>query len=185
MPFARQYLLIGSGPRIEAWWERFGAKALQQGFRVCAINNAWAVAPEAVFQWYRSDDFRGPKFPAPEEAARMEGFGGTLPEPRFAYQGLGSGTMLLNALYDLLNRLAGEKAAGLVAVAGCDLVYPPGQAAHFYGRGTPDPLRHGKEPLIRALRRAQRLYEENGCQVVNAGDESETLLPFPRAVLIG
>lgn len=168
-------LLLGSGPdvtRCRDWPRRpFG--------RVVAINNAWRVRPD----W---DDLVAPEdFPPdrlPDRLApgqRLIGAADFVPAQNafggFVYAG---GTMAYTAAYWVLHALKPR----VVAVLGCDMVYPAEGPTHFYGTGTPDPLR--RDVTLRSLpaksARLMILAARQGCALVNLS-LGESRLVFPRA----
>ncbi|MEL0320526.1 MAG: hypothetical protein VXA68_00795, partial [Gammaproteobacteria bacterium] len=65
-----------------------------------------------------------------------------------------------------------------------DLVYPHSGPTHFYGTGTPDPLR--KDITLQSLEakaaRLQLIAAKNGCSCVNLSTDQSRLV-FPRATL--
>lgn len=167
-------LLLGSGPSVTACrdWPRAPFD------RVVAINNAWAVREDwddLVFP----EDFdtaRLPEFGPGQRAIRADAF---VPAQNayggFVYAG---GTMAYTAAYWALADLR----PGVLAFLGCDMVYPKTGPTHFYGTGTPDPLR--KDITLRSLEakaaRLMVLAARQGCACVNLSTE-ESRLVFPRA----
>ncbi|NBZ88918.1 hypothetical protein [Stagnihabitans tardus] len=126
-------LMLGSAPsatEAAAWPKaQFG--------QIVVINNAWRIRPDwdqAIYPW----DFPPDRHPTPgpgqkvvaEEAfvAAQNRFGG------FVY---GGGTMAFTTAYWILDALRPP----VVAAFGCDMHYPTQGPTHFYGQGTPDPLR--------------------------------------------
>ena len=81
-------------------------------------------------------------------------------------------------MYDILNRsILNEYKVDLYTI-GCDLVYNNDQP-HFYGKGTPDPLRLGEDVLKNHLMDINNLYKKYGCSIKNLSTY-ETLLPFDK-----
>jgi hypothetical protein len=72
----------------------------------------------------------------------------------------------------------------VMAFFGCDLVYPASGPTHFYGQGTPDPLRDDVtlQSLEAKSARLQLVAAAQGCACVNIS-EDESRLVFPRARL--
>jgi hypothetical protein len=70
----------------------------------------------------------------------------------------------------------------LIAVLGCDMHYPATGPTHFYGTGTPDPLR--ADITLRSLEaksaRLMILAAKAGCAMVNLSTGPSRLV-FPRA----
>ena len=167
-------LLLGSGPNVTAArdWPRAPFD------RVVAINNAWRVRDDwddLVFP----DDFPRDRRPVPAPGQRLieadqfvpaqNAFGG------FVYAG---GTMAFTAAYWVLHELR----PSVIAVLGCDMVYPASGATHFYGSGTADPLR--ADVTLRSLEaksaRLLLLAAQAGCAMVNLS-RGESRLVWPRA----
>lgn len=177
----QKILLIGSAGYIQDWFNTRGVALLQEGYELRAINNAWAVAPDKVKVWYHSSDyfaFYTTLRPAKEQLnCQVVTHFTTSP---LWYKKRGSGTMLLNSLYSVLNDVinAGDKVK--LAVAGNDLIYKNKETDHFYKMGTADPMRFGEDYLKETLLQAKKDYEDNGCEIFNAGGQEETLLPFVR-----
>lgn len=145
---------------------------------VVAINNAFAVRPDWDFMVHPWD------FPADRVPAALHGqtivtesdfvpaqnaYGG------FVYAGA---TMAYTAAYWVLSALRPQ----VLAVFGCDMHYPAGEQTHFYGRGTPDPLRRDitLQSLEAKSARLMVLAAMQGCAVVNLSNGPSRLM-FPRA----
>lgn len=171
----RTVIIMGSGPGVMAaqTWAKGDA-------HLVAINNAWAVRPD----WdslIHPDDFpidRRPVALAPGQqmvtsadyVPLQNSLGG------FVYAG---GTMAFTAAYWALRALHPK----VIALVGCDMVYPASGATHFYGTGTADPLR--PDITLRSLEsksaRFMALAARAGCAVVNLSDAEESRLVYPRA----
>ncbi|WP_108388334.1 hypothetical protein [Yoonia sediminilitoris] len=146
--------------------------------RIVAINNAWSVRPD----WddlIHPDDFpveRQPLELAPHQriirsadyVPSQNDYGG------FVYAG---GTMAFTAGYWAL----AAHRPRVMAVLGCDMVYPKTEKTHFYGTGTADPLR--SDVTLRSLEaksaRLMALASMQGCAMVNLSTR-ESRLVFPR-----
>ncbi|MEJ6397390.1 hypothetical protein [Yoonia sp. 208BN28-4] len=168
-------LIIGSGPNAVAAreWERGPFD------RIVAINNAWRVRPDWDDLIHPSDfpDARKPDdlaggqriITADDYVPLQNAFGG------FVYAG---GTMAFTAAYWAL---AASKPR-VIAMIGCDMVYPPSGNTHFYGTGTADPLR--TDISLRSLEaksaRLATLAAREGCAMVNLSADASRLT-FPRA----
>ena len=167
-------LMLGSAPIAAdaARWPRapFG--------QVLAINNAWRIRLDWDVAIHPYD------FPVERQAVAGPGqrivteeefvpaqnaFGG------FVYAGA---TMAFTAGYWALHALK----PSLIAVYGCDMHYPASGPTHFYGTGTPDPLR--QDITLRNLEaksaRLMVLAAMQGCAVVNLSTGPSRLI-FPRA----
>ncbi len=146
--------------------------------RIVAINNAWAVRPDwddLVCPW----DFPVHRRPTPQPHQRLilqeqfvpaqNQYGG------FVY---GGGTMAFTTAYWMLSALRPR----VLAVLGCDMHYPASGPTHFYGTGSPDPLR--ADITLRSLEaksaRLMILAARQGCAMVNLSTGPSRLV-FPRA----
>ena len=170
-------LILGSGPNVLDCrdWPRATFD------RIVAINNAWAVRPD----WdmlIHPDDFPPERHPpslqpgqsivtAADYVPLQNSLGG------FVYAG---GTMAFTASYWALAALRPR----VIAVLGCDMVYPATGQTHFYGQGSPDPLR--EDVTLRSLEaksaRLMALAADQGCAMVNLSRDASRLV-FPRATL--
>lgn len=167
-------LMLGSAPMAVAArdWPRAPFD------RVLAINNAHQLRPDwdyLIHPW----DFPADRLPRPGPAQHLvtetefvpaqNAFGG------FVYAG---GTMVFTAAYWALHSLRPK----VIAVFGCDMVYPATGPTHFYGTGQPDPLR--PDITLRSLEaksaRLMVLAAQAGCAMVNLSAGPSRLL-FPRA----
>lgn len=166
-------LILGSGPDVTACrtWPRAPFDT------IVAINNAWQVRPDwdhAIFPEDFPDARKPPPCPRPriqaaEFVPAQNAFGGVI------YTG---GTMAFTAGYWALHALRPR----LIAYFGCDMTYAPSGQTHFYGTGTPDPLRD--DPTLQSLEaKSARLMVQaarQGCAVVNLSDGPSRLI-LPRA----
>lgn len=168
-------ILMGSGPdvlRLSTWQKRPSEVFV-------AINNAWGVRRD--WDWLvHPEDFPVDRRPtslregqaivtADDYIPVQNAFGGIV------YCG---GTMAFTAAYWALRALRPK----VIATIGCDMVYPRGENTHFYGTGTPDPLR--KDVTLRSLEaksaRFMVLAARAGCAVVNLSEAAESRLVYPR-----
>ncbi len=169
-------LILGSAPNAVAArdWPR-GAFD-----RIVAINNAYLLRPDwddHIFPW----DFPSAALPPLGPGQRrieqevfvpaQNALGG------FVYAG---GTMAFTAGYWALHALRPR----VLAFFGCDMHYPAEGATHFYGKGTPDPLR--EDLTLRSLEaksaRLMILAARAGCAAVNLSAGPSRLV-LPRAEL--
>ena len=164
-------LILGSGPNVVASrdWPRAPFD------RIVAINNAWAVRPD----WddlIHPDDFPAERIPiclAPQQrvvrATDYVPLQNTL--GGFVYAG---GTMAFTAAYWALAALKPR----VIAVLGCDMVYPTATNTHFYGTGTADPLRD--DVTLRSLEaksaRLMAIAARQNCAMVNLSMDKSRLL---------
>jgi hypothetical protein len=174
----KMVLLIGSAPDavLAKDWD------LSMFTQRVAINNAWQITSEWDYLVY-PEDFAPERLPpkplkpsqqliaAPEFVPQQNSFGG------FVYAG---GTMAFTAGYWALGALKPD----LIAFLGCDMVYgtATGESSHFYGQGTPDPLR--EDVTLQSLEaksvRFMSLAHTQRCAVVNLSALPESRLLFPR-----
>ena len=167
-------LMLGSAPNatLVRDWPR------EPFDRIVTINNAWRLRgdwDDLVCPW----DFPEERRPAPGPHQRLilqedfvpaqNAFGG------FVYAG---GTMAFTTAYWILAALKPR----VIAVLGCDMHYPATGPTHFYGTGTPDPLR--ADITLRSLEaksaRLMILAAKAGCAMVNLSTGPSRLV-FPRA----
>lgn len=172
----KQVIIMGSGPgvlRAQGWDKRAGQVLV-------AINNAWQVRPD--WDWLiHPEDFPADRWPsalmpgqavvtAADYVPVQNDFGG------FVYAG---GTMAFTAAYWALGALRPD----VIAMIGCDMVYPATGRTHFYGTGEADPLRD--DVTLRSLEaKSARLMvqaAELGCAVVNLSEARDSRLVYPRA----
>lgn len=167
-------LMLGSAPmaRDASTWAR------RPFDLVLAINNAWRIRPDWDVAIHPHD------FPPERQATAGPGqkivtetdfvpaqnaYGG------FVYAGA---TMAFTAAYWALHALR----PSVIAVYGCDMHYPANGPTHFYGTGTPDPLR--RDITLRSLEaksaRLLVLAARQGCAMVNLSNGPSRLV-FPRA----
>lgn len=165
-------LMLGSAPMAAeaAAWRRDPFDL------VLAINNAWRIRPDWDVAIHPHD------FPA-ERQARPGPGQRVVTEAEFvpaqnAYGGFvyAGATMAFTAGYWALHALR----PSVIAVYGCDMQYPASGPTHFYGTGTPDPLR--ADITLRNLEaksaRWRVLAAMQGCALVNLScGPSRLLLP--------
>lgn len=168
-------LIIGSGPAAlnARNWDRSCFD------HILAINNAWQIRPDWDSLIFPDD------FPMDNQPTRVglkqnvirssdyvpvqNTYGG------FVYAG---GTMAYTAAYWALGALRPK----VIAMIGCDMVYPATGPTHFYGTGQADPLR--RDISLRSLSaksaRLMALAASDGCAMVNLSTD-HSRLTFPRA----
>ena len=166
-------LIIGSAPdAIEA--QSFSREHFQD---LVAINNAWNVRKDWDYCIF-PDDFPENRRPNEDRDQKLIGseqyvpiqnkFGG------FVYSG---GTMAFTAGYWALGHFKPKA----IAYIGCDMIYD-GEDTHFYGRGTPDPLR--EDPTLNNLKaksaRLEALAASQNCSIFNLSKKPRSNLVFRR-----
>ena len=166
-------LIIGSAP------DALEAQSFNREHFHClvAINNAWNVRKDWDYCIF-PDDFPENRRPNEDRDQKLIGseqyvpiqnkFGG------FVYSG---GTMAFTAGYWALGHF-NPKA---IAYIGCDMIYDE-KDTHFYGRGTPDPLR--EDPTLKNLKaksaRLEALAASQNCSVFNLSKKPRSNLIFRR-----
>ena len=166
-------LIIGSAP------DALESRSFNREHFNClvAINNAWNVRndwdycifPDDFPENRRPNEDRDQKLIGSEQYVPIQNkFGG------FVYSG---GTMAFTAGYWALGHF-NPKA---IAYIGCDMIYD-GKDTHFYGRGTPDPLR--EDPTLKNLKaksaRLEALAASQNCSIFNLSKKPRSNLVFRR-----
>ena len=170
-------LMLGSAPMAIAArdWPRAPFD------RILAINNAHQIRPDwddMIHPW----DFPTHRRPEPGPGQRLITQDDFVPAQN-AYGGFvyGGGTMAFTAGYWALDALRPD----VIATFGCDMHYPSDGPTHFYGRGSPDPLR--ADITLRSLEaksaRLMILAAMQGCAMVNLSTGPSRLI-FPRATIV-
>lgn len=169
----RTILMLGSAPMATraALWPR----APFDG--VLAINNAHAIRLDWDFHIHPWD-FPPDRVPTPRPGQSIVTEADFVPAQNalggFVYAGA---TMAFTAAYWALHALRPRT----IAAFGCDMHYPATGPTHFYGQGTPDPLR--PDLSLRSLEaksaRLMVLAAMQGCAMVNLSTGPSRLL-FPR-----
>lgn len=173
-------LMLGSAGYIKDWAKSNLSRFVGEGFKICAINNAWAVAPGLIDIWVRAEDYYVmPTNKIPDKKYNWYEIVKTKTVPLSAGQGKEGGTILLNAIYHFMNLCFENKDTLWLSLAGCDLIYN-GKDDWFYGKGHADPLVFGKKFLVYELQKIKEIAEYFGYTIVNVGGREETLLPFAR-----
>lgn len=144
---------------------------------VLAINNAWRIRPD----WDRAihpHDFPAERHAVPGPGQALVTEAEFVPAQN-AYGGFvfAGATMAFTAAYWALAVLR----PSVIAAFGCDMHYPATGPTHFYGKGTPDPLR--ADITLRSLEakaaRLMVLAAMQGCAMVNLSTGPSRLV-FPR-----
>ncbi|MFL2792861.1 MAG: hypothetical protein ACJZ8S_00980 [Paracoccaceae bacterium] len=166
-------LIIGSAPdALEA--QSFNRELFQQ---VVAINNAWNVRSDWDYCIF-PDDFPANRRPNENDDQRLISSEQYVPLQNkyggFVYSG---GTMAFTAGYWVL----GHFNPRAIAYIGCDMVYDE-KKTHFYGRGTPDPLR--EDPTLKNLKaksaRLEAIAASQNCSIFNLSKKPKSNLVFRR-----
>ncbi len=169
----RIVLILGSAPdalRCTTWPK-------PPNVQIVAINNAWRLRQDFDYV-IAPDDFPVARRPNALNAGQtFVGSADYVPENnRFGGIFYAGGTMAFTAGYWALSRLKPT----IMAFLGCDMVYPRQGKTHFYGTGSPDPLR--KDPSLRSLEaKSARLMLHarlHGCACVRLS-RGDSRLVFP------
>jgi hypothetical protein len=168
-------LILGSGP------DALRARDMPRGAFdvILAINNAWRIREdwdELIHPW---------DFPEDRRPAALRPGQRIVDDRRFvpAQNALGGfvyagGTMAFTAGYWALY----EHRPRVIAYLGCDMVYAATGPTHFYGTGTPDPLREDitLASLEAKSARLMVMAARADCAVVNLSEGTSRLV-VPRA----
>jgi hypothetical protein len=169
-------LMLGSAPDAvrSREWQR------APFHEIVAINNAWQVRND----WdhlVHAGDF--PIDAMPEQAlieARHVHTADDYVPAQNAYGGFvyAGGTMSMTASYWALHTLKPD----IIGYLGCDMVYGNTGPTHFYGTGSPDPLRADVtlQSLEAKTTRLQILAARQGCLCINLSSLETSRLTFPR-----
>lgn len=166
-------LMLGSAPMAAeaARWPR------EPFDLVLAINNAWRIRADwdvAIHPYDFPAERRAVAGPGQRIVTEAEFVPAQNAYGGFVYAGA---TMAFTAAYWALHALKPE----VIAVFGCDMQYPTAGPTHFYGSGTPDPLR--QDVTLRSLEakaaRLMLLAARQGCAMVNLSTGPSRLV-FPR-----
>lgn len=172
---SKTVIILGSGPGVLD--ARKITRSPAQYF--VAINNAWRVRTD--WDWLiHPEDFPRDRQPQSLQAGqRIIGANEYVPIQNqlggFVYAG---GTMAFTSAYWALGALKPR----VIAMIGCDMVYPQHGPTHFYGTGAADPLRD--DFTLRSLEaKSARLWvlaAQAGCAVVNLSEARCSRLLYPR-----
>ena len=173
MDFKKNVLIIGSGPNAVK------AADLETAYdAIVVINNAWRVRPDWTHLIY---PFDFPKERWPQDIKLSQS---AITEKEFVpiqnqYGGFiyAGATMAFTAGYWALGALRPSH----ISFIGCDMHYPKTGKTHFYGKGTPDPLRDDISLMSLKAKSNRFLYisQKQNCLVGNLSD-GPSELTFPR-----
>lgn len=148
-----------------------------KNWKVLAINNAWKLG---VYDWLiYPNDFNS--IPTDDRINHIQHFDYFSAIKNIAgTQSERGNTMMFNAAYYAI-----AKGAKNIGFLGCDMHYPASGNTHFYGTGTPDPLRLGENNLMMYLNRLQSIADNHSINLYNfSPQEQVSMLPFQRAGII-
>lgn len=168
-------LILGSGPNVrpaadwpKSWFDQ-----------IVVMNNAWRVRPDWDVLVY-PEDFAPDRMPSKiGEAQRLVQADAFVPaQNRYGGFVFAGATMAYTTAYWALDALR----PAVMAFMGCDMVYPKTGDTHFYGQGTPDPLRDdvSLRDLGAKSARLALIAAEQGCACVNLSGDASSLV-FERA----
>lgn len=172
-------LIIGSGPSVKLL-----PKLNLDKFVVICLNNAWELVPwEKIAMWSRSTDLeqfrKDVVIPELNFSPKINGCSGVLSGVLYQMPGelYNAGDTKSTVFCDLLSGMAGAKEGVIDSIwfIGCEHDYT-GKETHFYGNGTPDPLRFGEEWLLMIFRRFRGWADAHGISLVNATGNYHGLL---------
>lgn len=167
----KNVLVLGSGPAAPK-----SASLVSQDTIIVALNNAHRAIPRVDVSVY-ADDF--PDSLRHSDVARI---GRSSPHYLPAISDAGGmifcgATIAFAALYWIIRAYPCSQ----VSMYACDMVYQGGDT-HFYGKGSPDPLRSNIS-LQSLEAKSLRLFYfglKSGVLILNASGEDQTRLMFPR-----
>lgn len=196
----KKYVILGSAPHMKDYWPKVRNFYISNNYKICAINNAWALEKEHLYRLYLPDDFlRGAGTIIPTEAELNKMNVVYMPKKIKGYFKHTGGTMSINVMHLLLNEAIKNNEKIKVVVIGSDYIYKHDENSHFYGSSKPsevvnnqlvknnskylglsaDPLRFGTDWLKQELEIVQYRYNLEDCIILNdTVFVEETLLPF-------
>ncbi len=167
-------IIIGSAP------DALEARSIKRELfeNLVVINNAWNIRNDWDYCIF-PDDFPENRRPTRNKNQKLIGSKQYVPLQNkyggFVYSG---GTMAFTAGYWALGYFKPKT----IAYIGCDMVYD-GENTHFYGKGTPDPLR--KDPTLKNLKaksaRLEAIAATQNCSIFNLSKKPNSNLVFRRS----
>ncbi len=167
-------IIVGSAP------DALEARSLKREIfeNLVVINNAWNIRNDWDYCIF-PDDFPKNRRPYSNKNQKLIGSEEYVPLQNkyggFVYSG---GTMAFTAGYWALGYFKPKT----IAYIGCDMVYD-GENTHFYGKGTPDPLR--KDPTLKNLKaksaRLEAIAATQNCSIFNLSKKPNSNLVFRRS----
>lgn len=168
-------LVLGSAPdavRAAQW-------AKLPELKIVCINNAWKIRDDWDYLIF-PEDFPRYRYPLSYRPGQkiVEAADFVPSNNRFGGIVYAGATMAFTAGYWALATLRPK----VLAYLGCDMIYD-GERTHFYGQGTPDPLREDVTlgSLEAKSARIMAMAAANHCACVNLSENSSSRLLFPRA----
>ncbi|MFM2419982.1 MAG: hypothetical protein RL385_4705, partial [Pseudomonadota bacterium] len=169
----KSVVVLGSGPAARDLDHLCGEENI-----VVALNNAWRAVCRFDHAFYAGDFPQASKPPAPEGIRKGRSSPQYLPAVQ-SYGGFlyaGACTAFAAGYW-----IARTMPFAQVSYFASDLVYK-GAGDHFYGQGTPDPMRRDISLQDHRAKSVRLFYFglKNACLFLNASGASETRLGFPR-----
>lgn len=167
-------LILGSAPDAvcAADWKKL------TGLKIVAINNAWKIRQDWDYLIF-PEDFPSARMPKACLPGQMMIEADNFVPANNQFGGIvyAGATMAFTAGYWALDTLR----PSILAYRGCDMIYN-GQTTHFYGKGSPDPLRDDVTlgSLEAKSARIMAIAAVNNCTCVNLSENAKTRLLFPR-----
>ena len=157
------------------------------GWTVVVVNNAWQVLPDRWDILLHGADFPEDNKPPTElrDGKKLIDPYVWVYEKRKVREHAGfwihhagyAKSIMFTAIWWILENLNPE----LIGFIGCDMHYPEGNRNTFYGKGTPDPMRHGAAKLLRWLGFIDGFCVRDDVMLINySPKESPSMLPFVR-----
>jgi len=170
-------IILGSAPNATK------LRDMDLGFAdsLVVLNNAWQIRSDWT-HLVHPDDFDRNRLPAPGNSQTIVTFNDYVPSNN-AFGGVVycGGTMAFSAGYWALETLQPD----ILGFFGCDMIYDNQEQNHFYGIGTPDPLRD--DPTLQSLEaksaRLLLMAANSDCVCLNLSDQKESRLTFPKATV--
>ena len=150
----KDVLIVGSANYIEDWYNK-NAEIVENYDEIYCLNTASLIIKNPHIWSVSTNFFQSNKYKTEVQfrdinkqyvKKELKTF---IKTPKW-YDG--NDTMFLNTAYHIDNLY--ERDVNIFAI-GCDFDYSS-NATHFYGKGTPDPLRKGKEKLLKQLEQMKK-----------------------------
>lgn len=202
----KKYILLGSAPYVKNYWAKNKGYYLDNDYTVSTINNAWAIDPDNVDEWYHADDFHkyGTLTPSEEDLKKFKEIPMSNEMTEGCYEDRSKSTMIINVMHILFNRYKDTNEQLQLVVTGSDFVYSKNEQ-FFYGNTKPeklnpavqnkigqvdkslvginaDPLRFGTDWLAKELGKVKDKYQNKNYKLFVDTPLSKTLLPFEKFV---
>lgn len=179
----KRVLLVGSAFYTPNWWDE-NLDKLSYFHSICCINNAFKITGSFTDVWYMPNDFLiNKKYDLSEfkcsKASRITICSKFIDKPCWYDDGCKGGTMMFNAIFDILNRCIFVEYPLELSLIGCDMNYTNTTKTHFYEGGTNDPLRLGEDTLIKVSEETKYIFSKSNSKIYNISTE-KSFLKFDR-----